>query len=314
MAPIIEEGTHKVDGGLELYTKTWKTSSPPKARLLFIHGFSDHCNNYGDFFTRLTDQGIEVYAFDQRGWGRSVRSKADRGLTGPTSTVLNDITSMLRTLVVVPPPAPPLFVMGHSMGGAETLHYAAAGPRDALAQVTGFVASAPLVALHAGTRPSRATVVLGRLAGRVLPRRQLVNKLNPDFLSRDAAENAKWVADELCHDTGTLEGLAGMLDRGEQLESGAVLVQDGVGVGGKTRLLLVHGTADRVNDFDASKTYFDRLDVEDKEFKAYDGWYHNLHVEPGQDKFDFSNDIARWILDRADAGAASSPAEAHPKL
>ena len=65
----VEEGTLKLDDGFEVYTKTWKVNpypvdSPltfkefkgyaadhqganqparPKARVLFVHGFSDHC-------------------------------------------------------------------------------------------------------------------------------------------------------------------------------------------------------------------------------------------------------------------------------
>ncbi|THZ88071.1 alpha/beta-hydrolase [Aureobasidium pullulans] len=250
------EGTHKTDDGVELYTKTWKVSGDAaKARMLFVHGFSDHCNNYPVFFEHLANQGIDVYAFDQRGWGRSVTKKHDRGLTGPTTRVLADITSMLHTLLPTPIP---LFIMGHSMGGAEILHYASTGPSEILSQIRGFISSAPLIALHPSTRPFRATVLAGRLAGRVLPKFQLVQKLEPKWLSRDPEQNKLWEQDELCHDTGTLEGLAGMLDRGIQLESFKVMPKDSAGDGGKIRLLALHGTGDHVNDFAATKAYVEK--------------------------------------------------------
>jgi hypothetical protein len=61
------EGTHKTDDGVELYTKTWKVSGDAaKARMLFVHGFSDHCNNYPVFFDHLANHGVDIYAFDQR--------------------------------------------------------------------------------------------------------------------------------------------------------------------------------------------------------------------------------------------------------
>jgi hypothetical protein len=67
MAYTTFEGTHKTDDGVELYTKTWKVSGDAaKARMLFVHGFSDHCNNYPVFFDHLANQGIDIYAFDQR--------------------------------------------------------------------------------------------------------------------------------------------------------------------------------------------------------------------------------------------------------
>src|SRR5436190_14502002 len=59
----------------------------PKARLVFIHGFSDHINAYGILFPTLATLGISTYGFDQRGWGRSVHSPSEKGLTGPTSLV-----------------------------------------------------------------------------------------------------------------------------------------------------------------------------------------------------------------------------------
>lgn len=213
------------------------------------------------------------------------------------------------------------------MGGAETLYYASLGPSSLLSQIRGFIASAPLIGLHPDTRPFKATVYAGRLAGRLLPKFQLVNKLDSKWLSRDPEQNKLWEQDELCHDTGTLEGLAGMLDRGLQLESFKVLPKDNAGEGGKTRLLVLHGTGDHVNAYDATKDYVDRCaGLSDVELKSYDGWYHNskflpfaqsrlwllicsaVHAEPGDDKLDFANHVSQWILQR------SGPEESKPKL
>lgn len=171
--------------------------------------------------------------------------------------------------------------MGHSMGGAEILYYASTGPSALLSQIRGFIASAPLIGLHADTRPFKATVYAGRLAGRLLPKFQLVNKLDSKWLSRDPEQNKLWEQDELCHDTGTLEGLAGMLDRGLQLESFKVLPKENAGEGGKTRLLVLHGTGDHVNAYEATKAYTDRCsELSDMELKSYDGWYHNSEFLP----------------------------------
>lgn len=95
-----------------------QSSSSALAKIVFVHGFSDHCNAYHDLFLNLALARIEVHAFDQRGWGRSVKTVSERGLTGPTSQVLDDITSILKSQL---PTSVPLFLMGHSMGGAEVL-------------------------------------------------------------------------------------------------------------------------------------------------------------------------------------------------
>jgi acylglycerol lipase len=290
------EGTLKTPDGVELYTKTWNTSGPAKARLVFIHGFSDHCNFYGDLFRSLSDQGITVYSFDQRGWGRSVHQPSQRGQTGPTSQVLDDISHFIRNL---PASTLPLFLMGHSMGGAETLVYAAQGPSDITHKIRGYLVESPFIALHPAARPWRVTVTLGRLASKVLPNMPMLNKLDASKICRDPEVCRVWQEDALCHDTGTLAGLAGMLDRAGDLEGGKVVVGEGLGEGGRTRLWVGHGTGDEVCGFDACEKFFKGLKVEDKEFRRYDGWYHKLHSEPGQDSATFAREVAKWVLDRS---------------
>ncbi|KAG8623016.1 hypothetical protein KVT40_007992 [Elsinoe batatas] len=289
----VTEGTHTLPDGLSVYTKTWK-ASPETARLLFLHGFSDHANNYEDLHPYLSSRGITVLAFDQRGWGRTCASPSHRGLTGPTTQVLSDISALLQTLL----PSPvPVFLMGHSMGGAEALYYTCADPDGLVSKLRGTVALAPLIALHPRTRPNAATVFMARLAGRFLPARKMVNKLNPDLLSRNPERNKEWVEDELCHDTGTLEGLAGMLDRGAGLESGKVMLGPGRHEGGKSRVLVVHGTGDEINVVEGSRDWVARSTAEDKRFWELEGWFHNLHIEPEKEMF--REGVADWILERA---------------
>lgn len=160
------------------------------------------------------------------------------------------------------------------MGGAEILHFAATGPPSTLSKIKGFLAEAPLIALHPATRPWKLTVIVGRLLGRLLPHYHMVQPLNHEFLSRDPEVCKTLHDDDLCHDTGTLEGLACMLDRAEDLESGKVMIKDG-----SLSVWISHGTDDRICDWRAAKGFFDRMDVRDKEWKEYDGWYHRCKCD-----------------------------------
>ena len=223
---------------------------------------------YYTLFPSLASRGVQCHAFDQRGWGRSAKTKSQRGLTGSTTTVLSDITTMIQSIL---PNARslnvPFFLMGHSMGGAQVLYYAARGPSDVRSQIRGYIAESPLVAIHPSTQPNRLTVFGGRIASKVAPKRQLVSKLNPEWMSRDEQVCKDFSDDQLCHDTGTFEGLAGMLDRSNELEKGLVTPTEG-------RFWIGHGSEDRVVSYDASKVFFDQLRVQDKEFKTYEGWFH----------------------------------------
>ena len=171
-----EEGWLTTSDGHKLYTKTWKPESTPKARLVFLHGYSDHSNFYTYLFNHLASQGIKVYSFDQRGWGRSVHEHKQRGLTGPTEQVMDDITSFIKQ-VLPDEKGVPLFLMGHSMGGGETLVYAATGPKDIVSQIRGFLVEAPLIGLTPTVQPWKSTVVIARLASKLFPRATMVNKL-----------------------------------------------------------------------------------------------------------------------------------------
>lgn len=242
----------------------------------------------------------------------SVKNMSQRGLTGQTSTVLGDIASFITAL---PKHSAPLFLMGHSMGGAQVLHFAATGPPSVLRTIRGFLAESPFIALAPASRPYKITVLLGQMAAKVAPHKQMVNKLDEKLLSRDPEVQREYVEDQLCHDTGTLEGLAGMLDRAGTLERGEVRLLEGAGEGGKTRVWVGHGTADAVTEFGPVKKIFDEWKVQDKELKAYEGWFHKrefrlpciftsvangaVHAEPGDDKYTFANDVASWILARS---------------
>ncbi|KAL8722907.1 MAG: hypothetical protein Q9225_000677 [Loekoesia sp. 1 TL-2023] len=308
-----EEGTHFCTDGIKLYTKTWKPTGDPLAKIVFVHGFSDHCNAYLDLFPYLASRKILVHAFDQRGWGRSVSKISERGLTGATPQVLDDINSVLKSQL---PSIIPLFLMGHSMGGGEVLLYdqlyAASGPRDMKLQISGYICESPLIAIHEDTEPSKIVVIMGRLASKILPRRQMVQRIEPKFLCRDEELCKEFEADELCHDTGTLEGLAGMLQRTQDLDGGRLPTGDLEGCS----LWVGHGTEDRVTSFKATARFMDRIPIKDKTFKIYDGYYHKLHAEPGDDKLIFARDVADWVLARSAVidKAADTLNEAKSKL
>ncbi|KZF25023.1 alpha/beta-hydrolase [Xylona heveae TC161] len=280
------------------------------AKLIFLHGFSDHCNAYYTFFPSLAARGIEVFAFDQRGWGRSVRTPSDRGASGPTSQVLADLRSILSSHIPSTTASTstaatstsssnsnsssnvPIFLMGHSMGAGEILSYAARGDAQQKEHIRGYLAEAPLFAFPRETEPWKLTVAAGRLMSKMTPGKQLVRKLEPALMSRDPVVCSNFAKDPLCHDTGTLEGLAGMLQRTADLRSGRWSVPAGIS------LWVGHGTEDKVTSFEAAQAWVQSAQAVDKTFRVYRGWYHKLHAEPGEDHKIFAKDVADWILAR----------------
>lgn len=99
----------------------------PAAPVVFLQGLSDHSTRSTDLFQNLVAYGIQVCAFDQRGWGRSSTKPFEKERTGPTSQVLADITYFISTLLSL---TVLLFLLGHAMGGQEVMTYACQGPLE----------------------------------------------------------------------------------------------------------------------------------------------------------------------------------------
>ncbi|KAI1164349.1 alpha/beta hydrolase [Nemania serpens] len=290
----VTEGSFAIDGA-SLFTKTWLPEGPIKAKMVMFHGFSDHIDRYYGFFPHLAERGIAVYGLDQRGWGRSVTKHSEKGKTGPTTRVLADMAAFIRTQL---PSDVPVFVLGHSMGGGQVLTLASTPEyEDLIARVRGWVLESPFIGFAPELQPSWLVVAGGRLASRVLPHFKLHRPIPPEDVTRDAGVQASIRADDLMHDYGTLEGLAGMLDRTDGLSGGRLALSREV-----RSLLLVHGDADRATSFDRSREWFERnkAGIPDARFKNYAGFAHMLHADPGKEEF--YEDVAAWILERAGDG------------
>ncbi|KAI0124348.1 putative alpha/beta hydrolase [Xylariales sp. AK1849] len=283
------EGTFQV-GDHSLHTKTWLPDGPLNAKMIMIHGFSDHVDRYYDFFPTLARAGIAVYGFDQRGWGRSVKKSSQRGLTGPTSEVIAEIAAFIKSQL---PSEVPVFVLGHSMGGGQVLTLASSTEYDdVISQVRGWILEAPFIGFTPEEEPGWLTVFSGRLAGKLMPHFHLVRPILPEKLVRDPAVQQSIRDDELMHDTGTLEGLASMLDRTNALSTGKTKLSPKV-----KSLILMHGDSDRVCSYDKAKAWYEKETVEDGEFRTFKGFYHQMHADPGKEKF--YEEVRDWILERS---------------
>lgn len=304
----VEELLHTFPDGHNVYMKKWRpVATAPLAKLIFVHGYDDHINRYYDFFPLLASRGISVTGWDQRGWGRSARTPADRGFTGPTALVLSDIVHVIKSemsdmKIENDKEAAPVFVMGHSMGGAQVLTLASAPEyKDLMPKVRGWLLESPHIALVPSQEPSALKIFAGRLAGRLLPKFQLKHKMPADQISRDPEVIASLNSDPLLVSTGTLQGMAGLLDRANELSAGKRTINEGV-----KSLWLAHGTGDQSTSYDASKKWFEThtQNVHDATLKTYDGWSHQLHADLPENRAVFANDVADWILARAHGSGA----------
>ncbi|HIB21289.1 MAG TPA: alpha/beta fold hydrolase [Rhodospirillales bacterium] len=99
--------------GASLPLYTWPHSGTPRAIVLALHGFNDYGEFVKDAAIYLGTQGVKVYSYDQRGFGRAPH----QGFWPGTKALGQDLTISAR-LLRDSHPGIPLYVLGHSMGGA----------------------------------------------------------------------------------------------------------------------------------------------------------------------------------------------------
>ena len=109
--------------GTKFYTRTYApppSAGPPKAAVLFIHGFVEHCARYEWAHGELAAKGVAVFTYDQRGFGRTAldaEHKSKRSGYGKTSwrEQLGDMEFWVRYVSGEVFPGVKLFLMGQSM-------------------------------------------------------------------------------------------------------------------------------------------------------------------------------------------------------
>ena len=210
---------------------------------------------------------------------------------------MTDITAFIKAQLGLMPQVP-LFIMGHSMGGGEVLTYAAVGPSDVREQIQGYLIEAPLIQVSPRTAPWKITEITGRMAGKLMPNMQMKNVVDETLLTHDNDVNNAYRDDPLCHATGTLAQLEGMLDRGNNLHNGKVVPKEDVRPEGKQGILIMCGGADDVVDPTAVKSFAERLAWTDKTYVQYDEWKHVLHRESLEGFEEMPKQVVDWILGR----------------
>ena len=104
----------------EIFYRYWQVGAP--ATLLWMHGLGAHSGWFIDIGNNLAAEGINFYAMDHHGFGRS---GGVRGHVESWQTYLHDIDHMVDRIRQDVPNGK-IYLLGHSMGGVFATHYAAA--------------------------------------------------------------------------------------------------------------------------------------------------------------------------------------------
>lgn len=105
--------------GDEVFIRVWRAEDP-RAVVVISHGYAEHSGRYAHVADRLVGAGFDVYAPDHRGHGQSVGVRGD---IGSWASVVADLDAVVD-LATAEDKELPVFLVGHSLGGAIAVAYA----------------------------------------------------------------------------------------------------------------------------------------------------------------------------------------------
>ena len=262
-------------GGINLYAQAWLPGTAPRAIIVVSHGLAEHGGRYETLARELVQRDHAVYAVDHRGHGRSSGPRAN---IERFAHLVADFCAFTERCAGEHP-ATPVFMLGHSMGGAVAFASALRLQR----RLQGLVLSAP--ALATGQSVPRLQEMFVRLLSVVAPDTGALT-LPPDAVSRDPSVVARYAADPLVHHKAIpARTLVELLRAMQGFPASAP--------GLRLPTLVLHGTADKLVPLAATQPVYHAFGTRDCVVQLYEGLYHEVFNEPERERV--TADLLRWL-------------------
>lgn len=260
---------------INLFIRIFQPGQSPKALIIIVHGLAEHSGRYMHVIKHLTDAGYAVWAFDLRGHGQS---EGHRSYVKSFEDYLKDL-DLVMDRACEKSPGLPLFLFGHSMGGAiATLYTIMRKPA-----INGLLLSAASLQISAAVSPF--LVKIAPLISALLPKMKTI-VLDGSAISRDPVIVQSYNDDPLNYRGGIPARTGAELNAAiRRIQSQMETIN--------LPLLIMHGTIDRLADIEGSHLLYKKAGSSDKTLKLYDGFYHEILNDP--EKFRVLNDMREWL-------------------
>lgn len=258
--------TWKTIDGLTLFAREWLPQIEPKALVILIHGLGEHIGRYEHVAQAYTDAGFIFRGFDLRGHGQS---EGRRGHADSYDQIAFDIDQFIHDASSAHPDMP-VFLYGHSLGGALVLYYGVTHQGF----LKGIIATSPGLA---PTNPLPAVkMTAARVFSRIAPGMQMKNDLDLTGLSHDPEVAKRYVADPLVHPLISARLGLELINKGRFIvdHAGQIAVP----------LLLLQGSDDRLVNPLMTDVFSKHVPVDLLTYQVIPGGYHELHNEPEKEK------------------------------
>jgi alpha-beta hydrolase superfamily lysophospholipase len=228
----------------------------PRGWVVVAHGFGEHFERYGEVAAFLNELHLSVFAFDFRGYGRS---EGGRGAIDSYDDYVEDYQAALAYLKLQEG-VEQAHLLGHSQGGLITTYFlkkTGYQPKSVVLSSPGlrFVVQVPLWKRLAGEVASRLVPTLGLPSG-----------IDPYTLTHDRAVCQAYEQDPLVLKNATARWYTESIRAQNEVLARPFEAAYPV--------LMLQGTDDRLVDPRTNKIFFETLSAPRKEYKEYEGFYH----------------------------------------
>lgn len=276
--------------GQYLFCKYWKPTGTPKGLVFVSHGAGEHCGRYDELAQMLVGLQLLVFAHDHVGHGQS---EGERMVVSDFQVFIRDVLQHVD-MVQKDYLGLPIFLLGHSMGGAIAILTAVERP----SHFSGMVLISPLVLAS----PESATtfkVLAAKVLNFVLPNMSL-GPIDSSVISRNKTEVEIYNTDPLnCRAGMKVSFCMQLLNAVSRVERALPKLT--------LPFLLLQGSADRLCDSKGAYLLMESAKSQDKTLKIYEGAYHVLHRELPEVTKSVFHEINMWISQRTAAARTGSP-------
>ena len=159
LAAMREEMEIQVSGG-SLHAEIYNRYDAKRA-IVIVHGYTECAEKYRELCWYFVSAGYSVFVYDQRGHGRSVREVEDLSVTHVDrfDRYIEDLTAVMEQAVRPRMGGAPVYLFGHSMGGAVAARMLMEHP-DWFCRA---VLNAPMIKCVTGGVPFRVTEAIMKL-------------------------------------------------------------------------------------------------------------------------------------------------------
>lgn len=232
----------------------WKAQKNSRGTLVIVHGLGEHAGRYEQLAKELNTAGYSVISADLPGHGKS---PGQRGHIRSFEDFYSVVDEMLQNA------EPPLYLMGHSLGGLIALRYI----QEKEHKVEKLVLSNPALKVEINPILRFILAFLNVLA----PRTTFDNRINVEMLSRNKDAVKRYVEDKLVHRKVTARLVCQTIENIHR----AFLDVERVDI----PTLLILSTSDRVVPPEATERFFESLRGP-KKLLRYEGCYHEPFEDP----------------------------------